>query len=180
MMPSSELEKTVDALRMGKPPPGTVTLKKNPVRHVARVGDTVVKLSLVPRRRAATREATALTKASARGIPVPDLVAAGEDWIATGWIEGRGATRDDLPLILPVVERMHRSGMLHCDLHLGNFLIHDDSVRLLDVHRARFWPAVPRMLRRWELGRLRINTGAAAPVAASRKAHASPPSRPEA
>jgi hypothetical protein len=90
---------------------------------------------------------------------VPELLGGGKDWLATRWIEGRMALREDLSLILPVVERMHEVGMLHGDLHLGNFRVQDDRVIVLDVQRARFWPALPHFLRRWELGRLAYSVG---------------------
>ncbi len=157
-MKTAELEQLAEQLRAGDVPPGVTLLKQNPVRRVALANGIVLKLFLVPSRRAA-REARALGKAAALGVRVPTLIAVGRDWVATGFIEGREAVREDLPRILPVVREMHERGMLHSDLHLGNLLVAGSEVVLLDIQKARFWPHLPQILRRWELGRLAYSLG---------------------
>ncbi len=118
-MKPAELESLARRLREGEVPQGVTVLKHNPVRHVVRADGVVLKVFLTPSRRPA-REGRALRKATALGVPVPRLLGVGRDWVATGFIEGRTAVREDLPRILPVVDHMHSSGMLHRDLHLGN------------------------------------------------------------
>ena len=157
-MKAAELEVLARMLTRGEVPQGVSVLKHNPVRHVVRVDDIVLKVLLVPSRRAA-REARALRRAAARDLPVPELLSHGRDWVATRWIDGRLAMREDLPRILSTVELMHQSGMLHRDLHLGNLLVAGGRIVLLDVQKARFWPHLPHVLRRWELGRLAYSLG---------------------
>jgi tRNA A-37 threonylcarbamoyl transferase component Bud32 len=154
----AELEALALALRRGEVPQGVVVLKHNPVRQVALADGVVLKVFLAPSRRS-FREARRLRKAAALGVPVPELLAVGRDWVATRWVEGRPALREDLPRLLPVVEHMHEQGMLHCDLHLGNFLVQGEYVVLIDMQRTRFWPRLPQLLRRWELGRLAYSLG---------------------
>ena len=157
-MKPEALEELADSLRRGETPRDVATLKVNPVRQVVRADDVVLKLFLNPQRRAA-RESRALEKAASRGVPVPELLASGPDWVATRWFGGRAATRADLSRILPAVEHMHEAGMLHGDLHLGNCLVDGEKLMLLDLQRSRFWPALPRVLRHWELGQLAYSLG---------------------
>ena len=163
-MKPTEFEQLAQRLRRGELPPGVTLLKQNPVRYVARADGIVLKVFLSPSvfhspAHRAAREARALREASARGVPVPELLAVGRDWIATVFTAGRTAVRSDLPFILPIVDHMHRSGMLHADLHLGNLLVCGQEVVVLDTQRARFWPRLPRILRHWELGRLAYSLG---------------------
>jgi tRNA A-37 threonylcarbamoyl transferase component Bud32 len=118
-----------------------VVLKHNPVRQVALADGAVLKLFLAPSRRS-FREARTLRKAAALGVPVPELLAVGRDWVATRWAEGRPALPEDLPRLLPIVDHMHEHGMLHCDLHLGNFLVQDEHVVLIfwrEVRAHQHW-----------------------------------------
>ncbi|MFQ5514636.1 MAG: lipopolysaccharide kinase InaA family protein [Myxococcota bacterium] len=165
-MKRSELEALAAALRAGpeRAPIPYELLKSSPVRRVLRSGEVVLKLFREGRGRAA-REAAALRRARERTIPVPELLAWGDDWVATRWVDGRPARREDLPALLEVVERMHEHGMLHRDLHLGNFLVHGEGIALLDVQRAIFLPHLPHWLRRWELGRLAYSLGEPLPDA---------------
>jgi tRNA A-37 threonylcarbamoyl transferase component Bud32 len=139
-------------LAAGATPSGVEILKRNRARVAARAGDVVLKV-YAAKPETAAREAAALAKARARGVPVPELVAAGASFTATRWQEGaRPATRADLPLLLAAIADAHHRGMLHGDLHLGNLLVRDGGVLFLDLQRARFWPWLPGVLRRRELG----------------------------
>ncbi len=160
---SESLETLVSRLRENDPPEDVEILKRSPVRIVARTGDHLVKLWLRPSR-TPRHEARALLRATSRELPVPELVGVGDDWIETRWREGRPAERSDLERILPVVERMHAGGVLHGDLHLGNILICDGEVRLLDLQRMRFLPGIPGVLRRRELGYLAYSLGEPLPA----------------
>ncbi len=160
---SDELSELALKLRTGKGPDGGLVLKRSPVRVVARFDDRLLKLWL-RRSKAPRREARAIRSAAARGIPVPELLGAGDDWIATRWLPGRPAQRSDIDRILSVVEHMHDHGGLHGDLHLGNILICDGEVRLLDLQRMRFLPGIPGVLRRRELGYLAYSLGEPLPA----------------
>jgi len=139
-------------LRAGATPAGVEVLKRNSARVAARAGDVALKVYL-ERPETAAREARALERARARGIPVPELAARGRDWTATRWLAGaRPATRDDLALLSAAIDDAHRRGMLHGDLHLGNLLVDDGRAVFLDLQRARFLPWIPGVLRRRELG----------------------------
>ena len=151
-------EELARALTGGATPYGVELIKRNPVRCVARAGDAVVKVFL-RRPERARREARALHEARSRDVPVPELLDAGEDWLATRYLRGREAGREDLDALLPLVERMHERGMLHGDLHLGNVWMSDAGPVLLDIQRARFLPFVPGWLRRRELGYLAFSAG---------------------
>ena len=161
---NDELSELALKLRTGDPPAEVLVLKRSPVRVVVRSGDRLLKLWLRPSK-APRREARAIRLADARRIPVPELLGGGDDWIATRWLDGRPAERADLDRILPVVEHMHTSGGLHGDLHLGNILICDGEVRLLDLQRTRFLPRIPGVLRRRELGYLAYSLGEPLPAA---------------
>ncbi len=150
-------------LRDGGLPDGAVLFKRNPVRSVARVGDALLKAYARPNDRPA-REARALRRAARRGVRVPQLIDVGPDWIATRWIESRPATRGDLTLILEAVERMHASGVLHGDLHLGNLRVSDGSLVVTDLQRTRCLPWLPALLRRRELGYLAYSLGEPLPA----------------
>lgn len=153
-----ELAGLAARLRRGELPDGARLLKRNPVRASARVGGFLVK-AWMRAQAAPRREARALARAAALGLPVPSVAGVGDDWIATHWLELRPASRADLTAILAVVSRMHDAGMLHGDLHLGNLLADDAGVVLTDLQRARFFPALPGWLRRRELGFLAYSLG---------------------
>jgi tRNA A-37 threonylcarbamoyl transferase component Bud32 len=157
-----ELDRIARELRAGKEAPGVEVIKASRVRIVARVGEALLKVFLEPRGRP-EREARALREAARRGVRVPETIGNGPEWIATRWVEGRSATRDDLPAILEVAERMHRGGMLHGDFHLGNLIVDDSGVVVTDLHGARFLPWLPGPLRRRELGWLAYSLGEPVP-----------------
>ena len=160
---SDELSELARKLRAGGSPAGVLVLKRSPVRVVIRSGDRLLKLWLRPSK-APRREARAIRLAAARGLPVPELLGGGDDWVATRWLDGRPAERGDIDRILPVVEHMHELGGLHGDLHLGNILICQGEVRLLDLQRMRFLPSTPAVLRRRELGYLAYSLGEPLPA----------------
>ncbi len=157
-MRPEELDRIARELRAGKELPGVRVLKRSRVRIAARVGNLFLKVFLDPRGRP-EGEARALREAARRGVRVPEPIGSGSEWIATRWVEGRSATRDDLPAILAVAERMHQGGMLHRDFHLGNLMVDASGLVVTDLHRARFLPWIPGLLRRRELGWLAYSLG---------------------
>lgn len=161
-MRRSEIESLLQVLRRGTVPDGVEILKQNRVRLVVRSGDRVVKL-FRERPTRAVREARALALAERRGVNVPPLLESGPDWLATRWIEGRPAERQDLEQILASVHAMHAAGMLHGDLHLANLLIGEGRLWVTDLQRTRFFPWLPRVLRNRELGRLAASLGEPTP-----------------
>jgi len=164
----SEPAEIAAALRAGATLPGVEILKRNSARIVARAGDTLLKIFL-ERPANAAREARALARARALGVPVPELRGSGADWNATGFLsDARPATRSDLPAILSASADAHRRGLLHGDLHLGNLLVDRGRIVFLDLQRARFLPWVPGFLRRWELGYLAYSLGEPLPAELAR------------
>jgi len=161
-----ELARQVRANReaSGAEAAGVETLKHSRLRTVVRRGDVVLKV-LHRRAAKARREATTLARARARGVAVPELLGAGQGWVATRFVEGRPARRDDLEALLPAVHAMHDRGMLHRDLHLGNILVARGGPIFLDTQKARFLPRVPGFARRWELGFLAHSLGDPLPEA---------------
>ena len=153
----TDFERLAHAIRVGEPILGSVRIKESRVRIVARVEDAFLKVFLKPGK--SRHEARALLQARRRGLPVPELLGAGTDWIATRWIDATPAGREDLGDILEVVETMHDSGMLHRDLHLGNLLRTDAGIVLTDLQRATFLPWIPGILRRREIGWLSFSLG---------------------
>jgi tRNA A-37 threonylcarbamoyl transferase component Bud32 len=157
-MKLDELDRIARELKANRPPAGVKVLKSSPVRIVAHVGDSFLKIFRNPRSRP-KREASALREAARRGLPVPELIGIGSDWIATRFVEARAAHRQDLPEILTVVRKMHASGMVHRDLHLGNLVVGPSGIVLTDLQRARFLPWIPGPLRRMDLGWLAYSLG---------------------
>jgi tRNA A-37 threonylcarbamoyl transferase component Bud32 len=161
-MTVEEFERVASALRAGEEVPNAQRIKESRVRLVARLEDTFLKVFFKPGQ--SRREARALLEAERRGIPVPKLLGAGSNWIATRWIEGRGAERKDLSEILGVVDRMHERGMLHRDLHTGNLLETRSGIVITDLQRALFLPWIPGVLRQRELGWLAYSLGEPIPA----------------
>jgi 3-deoxy-D-manno-octulosonic acid kinase len=122
------------------------------------------------------RELAVSIAARERGAPVPEVVAA----CVHGWGAYRSAivTRE-LPGVAPVlaalaaappgdargvvaaaagvaVARLHRAGIVHADLNLGNIVIGGDAAAIVDLDRARMRPGgLGRWLRERSLRRLR-------------------------
>jgi len=104
----------------------------------------------------AQREWTHLRRLAARGVPVPRPLARGrrgdEQWLVLEFCEGRpllslrGDTllerRRALAAVGRAVARLHRAGLVHGDLHVGNVLLGTEGPVLLDFQRARrpAWP----------------------------------------
>jgi len=68
----------------------------------------------------------------------------GSAWHARMIAEGPGAAarvRQALVALAKLIARMHRAGVLHCDLHCGNVLVRTDTDKvkliLMDLHRAK-------------------------------------------
>ncbi len=158
-MTSEELDRLAERLAREETPDGVELVKRSRVRVAARAGDVFLKVFFKPSG-TIKREARALARARRLGLPVPELVGSGRRWIATRFLaNARPARREDLMLILPVVEALHDRGMLHRDLHLGNLLVVDGRVVVLDLQRAMFAPKLPRALRNRELGFLGYSLG---------------------
>ncbi len=171
-MKQERLEALARGLRAGERPAGVEILKDSPVRLAATADAAFIKLF---RRRpeVATREARNLERARARGLPVPEVLGYGDDWIALERLpEPREATRADLDSVLALTRRMHDAGMFHGDLHVGNLMLSGGRLWLLDLQRSRFLPRVPRFLRRWDLGFLAYSLGEPLPpqLAGARRA----------
>ena len=103
-MTRDQLAELAADLRRGEYPESAVVLKRNFVRCVARVEDALLKVYAEPSA-SPRREARALAEARRRGVPVPETLGVGADWIATRWLDARPGTREDLPRLLPLVER---------------------------------------------------------------------------
>src|SRR4030042_698260 len=56
--------------------------------------------------------------------------------------------------LVKTVIRMHRSGLLHQDLHAGNFLWDGESFFIIDLHRARLLHSLSLNQRLWNLSHL--------------------------
>jgi len=101
----------------------------------------------------------ATVEAAARGVPtaaaVALLVVLGPARLARGFLAvhelegfedlgaraGRGAIEErDLAAALPAVRAMHDRGVIHPDLNLGNILIRELEVAIIDFDRADFLP----------------------------------------
>jgi len=155
----SELKALAAQLARGEVPAGVEIGKRSPVRIAASCGDAFLKVFL-GRSRASAREARNLARARALGLPVPGPLAHGADWIAMRRLEApRPATRADLAALLDLAGRAHAAGMVHGDLHLGNFAWSAGQLWLLDLQRARWLWRVPRWLRNRDLGYLAFSLG---------------------
>jgi 3-deoxy-D-manno-octulosonic acid kinase len=158
-MKTAELERLAHALAQESAPAGVTIVKRSPVRVAARCDDVFIKV--FPRRpQVAAREARNLERAHRRGLPVPEVLGFGDGWIATRLLhERRDPSRDDVDALLALSQRAHDSGLVHGDLHVGNFLWSGQVLYLLDLQRARFLPFVPRWLRLRDLGFLAYSLG---------------------
>lgn len=158
------LDVAVDALRgdveawLREPGAGEV-VKDNRVRSVHRWKGIYVKRfkhpGFVQKLRSwvddrAAREFRLLREARARGFDAPEPVAWARDGASTFLFTREVAdarvlrelpfTRDRLSALAGLVRRIHREGLRHDDLHVGNVLEAGGKLVLLDLHRARFGP----------------------------------------
>jgi tRNA A-37 threonylcarbamoyl transferase component Bud32 len=154
-----ELGALAARLARGETPAGVEIVKRSPVRVAACTPDAFLKVFL-GRSQPAAREARNLARAAERGLPVPAPIAHGADWIAMQRLaHPRPATRADLADLLALSRSAHDAGMVHGDLHVGNFAWSSGRLWLLDLQRARWLPRVPRWLRGRDLGFLAYSLG---------------------
>jgi tRNA A-37 threonylcarbamoyl transferase component Bud32 len=160
----AELEALAAALAHGVTPEGVTIVKRSPVR-IAGAGHGVFLKVFLGRARSPAREARNLERAAARGLPVPEPIGHGSSWIATRELpDPRPAGRADLALLLALAARAHAAGMVHGDLHVGNFAWSEGRLWLLDLQRARWLPRVPGWLARRDLGYLAFSLGEPLPA----------------
>jgi tRNA A-37 threonylcarbamoyl transferase component Bud32 len=167
----AELEALARSLARGATPGGVELLKRSPVRIAVAVDQLFLKVFL-GRLRGAAREARNLRRAAARGLPVPELIHHGADWIATRrLLAPRAAGRADVAQLVALAAQAHAAGMVHGDLHAGNFVWSAGRLWLLDLQRARWLPRVPAWLARRDLGYLAFSLGEPLPpeLAAARR-----------
>lgn len=55
-------------------------------------------------------------------------------------VEGRPATVEDLSRCESVLRRLHDHGLVHGDINKYNFIVQDDTVRLIDFEKNQFCP----------------------------------------
>ena len=123
-------------------------------------------------RRRFRREKDGLSRIAGTGVPVPAILADGrfEDgwWIAVEWLPGRAADANDLQAIVVQNARLHAGGVVQKDPHLGNFVVLDDRLFLIDGGAV----AARRMGRRAGLAALALQLAALdAEPAAVERAH---------
>ncbi len=124
-----------------------------------------------------------LHKARAAGVRVPEPVAMGAggrcEYLATIEVAGarplieilrRGGEADArrgglMARLAGLCAEMHDAGIVHRDLHLGNFLVSGDSgdLVLIDLHRAKFVERVERRDAARDLGQLMYSLSLVAP-----------------
>lgn len=56
-------------------------------------------------------------------------------------VEGRPATIGDLSRCKSVLQHLHDHGLLHGDINKYNFIVQNDTARLIDFERSQFYPA---------------------------------------
>lgn len=61
---------------------------------------------------------------------------------------------DLLRSLAELLARLHDRGVYHRDMHVGNVLVANETLHLIDLHRARFRHAVSRFMRLTDLGKL--------------------------
>lgn len=144
-------EELATAVRRGEIPDSVTVLKQNRVRCVVHADDAVLKVYLQRQNRSG-REARAIGRAAERGLSVARVLDCGLGWLALDFIPGRDASREDVPALLPEIDRLHQAGVLHRDLHVFNFRIGPKGPVLLDFQKALFLPWLPSWMRQRELG----------------------------
>jgi tRNA A-37 threonylcarbamoyl transferase component Bud32 len=142
-------------------------IKENGARVVWRVpsGSPALYIKRFPPeffRDRARKEATMLLALEGAGIPCPRLVATGKDVSGTYVIteeiadapilkevleRGGPSTKGLATALGTLVRRLLDSGFEHQDLHVGNILVRDRTLYVMDVHRARRSSRLPRSRR---------------------------------
>ena len=119
----------------------------------------------------ARREWRNLLEAKEKNLPVPEPVAFGAasefEYLATIEIpdaeplienlRARGSVpREEVTQLAEITAAMHEAGLVHRDLHLGNFLVSPgrDGLVLMDFHRARFRKNADRAAVAADLGQM--------------------------
>jgi tRNA A-37 threonylcarbamoyl transferase component Bud32 len=89
-----------------------------------------------------------LARLRALGLPVPEPVLTLEkkrwgcvvaSWCVYRYLEGQPCTCADVPRIADLLHMLHQQGWVHRDPHVKNFLLHNNTVWLLDCVNARPW-----------------------------------------
>ena len=94
------------------------------------------------------REYRGIESLKAHGLPTPKLLATGRldgagYFVLTKYVEGARSpspnipVADELGLVFEMVSRMHAQGILQDDVHLGNFLLRDRSLYVIDGDAIR-------------------------------------------
>jgi len=92
------------------------------------------------------RERRGIDSLSKDGLPTPKLIASGRlegagFFVLTEYLDGAGspgdAALDVLSKVFETVGRMHARGLLQEDVHLGNFLIWEDKLYIIDGDAVR-------------------------------------------
>ena len=99
--------------------------------------DVAIKLFFGPgARRRFRRERNGLAHIAETGVPTPRMLADGSFeggwWIALEWLVGRPATSGDEDGIVRLNAALHAAGVVQNDPHLGNFLMVDERLFLID------------------------------------------------
>jgi tRNA A-37 threonylcarbamoyl transferase component Bud32 len=123
----------------------------------------------------ARREWHALDELFRAGVPVPrprawGRLANGDEIIVTDFIDGERVT-DPRPEVVEAMTKafakLHHAGYQHGDLHLGNCLMVNKEIVLLDLQRAR--PQRHAQDRLWDLARFELSLARAGWSPATRK-----------
>ncbi len=82
-----------------------------------------------------------LQRFAEHAIPAPKAIAVLQEynfnrvvdsWLIYEFIEGVPSTKDDLPKIIGLIDRLHQFGFQHNDPHYENFLSNDGDISLID------------------------------------------------
>lgn len=89
-----------------------------------------------------------MARLRALGLPVPEPVLTLEkkrwgcvvaSWCVYRYVDGRPCTCVDVPRIADLLRALHQCGWVHRDPHVKNFLLHGETVWLIDCAKARPW-----------------------------------------
>lgn len=61
-------------------------------------------------------------------------------------VEGRLATIEDLSCCRSVLQRLHDHGLVHGDINKYNFIVQNNTVRLIDFERSQICPGDGRSM----------------------------------
>jgi len=109
-----------------------------------------------------------------RGIPTPRLLAGGDGWVLSEWVEGeplwehfraraagwsRAERVDFVERLARLVRRMHQLGVFHKDLKANNILAGKGGFAIVDLGRIRFGRALSDAERRFNFAQLNAAVG---------------------